>query len=263
MGVLCAFALADIERVLLFLVTLLLLVCWIPFALLGTDRSRDKRFKVVLDFLNGSHDLHLERVSMERDETGVALWGSPGSALRWPILDGFLWVVVGSRSKSSSLMRWFGMAGNTSVDALERYGYGLSLIYRIVNCHPYSMLSKVLFSYPHGHHLPGPDIATRRSWVMLRAVGETLVVDSLFLALSLSSETWEEGLSIGIFSLISSVLELLTELQYYAAEAREYMVTDAEKKSGTETTDGGSVESVTRAPPDLGVLYPGLSGYFG
>lgn len=66
---------------------------------------------------------------------------------------------------------------------------------------------------------------------MLRAVGETLVVDSLFLALSLTTETWEDGASIGIFSLIFSVLELLTELQYYAAEARADMVTGGEERT--------------------------------
>ena len=66
----------------------------------------------------------------------------------------------------------------------------------------------------------GPSMLnTRRSWGMVRAVGETLVIDSLFLALSLSQETWEDDVSIGIFSLIFSVLELLTELQYYVSEA--------------------------------------------
>lgn len=74
---------------------------------------------------------------------------------------------------------------------------------------------------------------------MLRAVGETLVVDSLFLALSLSSETLEDGVSIGIVSLIFSLLELVTELQYYLAEARTDMVTDGEE----------AMELVIRAPP--------------
>ncbi|CAN0421020.1 unnamed protein product [Ectocarpus sp. 12 AP-2014] len=82
-------------------------------------------------------------------------------------------------------------------------------------------------------------MATRRSGVMLRAVGETLVVDSLFLALSLSSEAFEDGLSIGIVSLIFSLLELVTELQYYLAEARTGMVTDREE----------AMELVVRAPP--------------
>lgn len=229
-----AFVLADAERVLLLLVTLLLVVCWIPFALLGTVESRGERFKMVLKILNGWHDLPLEPVYLRSDDRSFAVWGVRGSALRWPVLDGFLWVVVGSRSKSSALMRLCGMAGNTPMEVLEQSGFGLTLIDRIVYHHPYSMLGRALFFYPYGHHLPGSDAATRRSWVMLRAVGETLVVDSLFLALSLTSETWEDGVSIGILSLIFSVLELLTELQYYAAEARADMVTGAEESSSEE-----------------------------
>ncbi|CAN0297127.1 unnamed protein product [Ectocarpus sp. 8 AP-2014] len=136
-------------------------------------------------------------------------------------------------------MKFCGMAGNTPVDQFEQSGFGLSLIDRIVHHHPYSALGRALFSCPHGHHLLRSDMATRRSGVMLRAVGETLVVDSLFLALSLSSETFEDGVSIGIVSLIFSLLELVTELQHYLAEARTDMVTGGEE----------AMELVVRAPP--------------
>ena len=239
-----AFVLADVERVLLLLVTVFLVLLWVPFALLGTDESRGERFKVALKCINGCHELRLEKYFVRwNNDSGVNVWGVSRSALRWPILDGFMWVVVGSRSKSSSLMRLCGMAGNTPVDRLEQSGFGLSLIDRIVDHHPYSMLGRALFSYPHGHHLPGSDEATRRSWVMVRAVGETLVVDSLFLALSLSSETWEDGVSIGIFSLIFSVLELLTELQYYVSEARADMVTGGEEPMSTSIE-----EAIQRIP---------------
>lgn len=98
-----------------------------------------------------------------------------------------MWAVVGSRSKSISSL--CGISGNTSVDVLEKSGFGLSLIDVIVDYHPYRILGSVLFSCPHRQHLPGSDTATRRSGVMLRAVGETLAVDSLFFSLSLSSET--------------------------------------------------------------------------
>ena len=224
-----AFVLADVERVLILLVTLLLIFCWVPFALLGTNESRGKRFKAVLKALNGWHDLHLEPVVIRFDDLGVAEWGNSPSALRWPVLDGFLWAVMGSRSKSSPLMSLFGLAGNTPVDVLEQSGFGLSLIDRLIDIHPYRVFGSALFSFPHGHHLPGSNMTTRRSRVMLRAVGETLVVDSLFFALSLSTETWENGVSIGVISLVFSVLELLTELQYYAAEARVNMVTSEEE----------------------------------
>lgn len=228
-----AFVLADVERVLLFLVTLLLVLCWVPFALLGTNESRGDRFKVASKALNGWHDLHLEPVFIRYDGL-ERVWGHRPSALRWPILDGVLWVVVGPRSKSSPLMSSCGMAGNTRVDVLERSGFGLSVIDRIVDIHPYRILGSALFYWPHRHHLPSSDTTTRRPGVMLRAVGETLVVDSLFLALSLSAETWEDGVSIGVVSLIFSVLELLTELQYYVAEARADMVTEEEETVNAE-----------------------------
>ncbi|CAM9585034.1 unnamed protein product [Ectocarpus sp. 8 AP-2014] len=240
--------LADAERVLLLLVTLLLILCWVPFALLGTNESRGERFKPALKTLNGLHDLHLEPFFIRHDDRGVPVWGHRPSALRWPILDGFLWVVVGSRSKSSSLMSLCGMAGNTPMDVLEQSGFGLSLIDRIVIRHPYRLLGSVLFSCPHRHHLPGSDTTTRRSGVMLRAVGEMVVVDSLFCALSLSMETWEDGVSTGVFSLIFSVLELLTELPYYAAEARANMVTDGEEALDAEGADRDSLELVNYAP---------------
>lgn len=243
-----AFVLADVERVLLFLVTLLLVLCWVPFALLGTDESRGERFKVAFKVLNGWHDLHLEPFFVRYDDRGLPVWGNRPSALRWPILDGFLWAVVGSRSKSSSLMSLCGMAGNTPVDVYAQSGFGLSLIDRIVDYHPYRTLGSALFSCPHRHHLPGSDTTTRRSGVMLRAVGETLVVDSLFFALSLSTETWEDGVSIGVFSLIFSVLELLTELQYYAAEARANMVTVGEEAVDAEGADRDSLGLVNHAP---------------
>ena len=243
-----AFVVADFERVLMLLVASCLILCWIPFALAGD--SRGDLFSLPLKVLNGWHPLNLEET-----EYGDA----SRSALRWPIFDAVTWAVMGSRSKSSSLMKLFGLAGNTSMNALEQSGFGLSLIDRIVSRHPYSILGGAIFSCPHGHRLPAGDTATRRSGVMLRAVGETLVVDSLFLALSLSSEPWEEGVSIAVYSLIFSVLELLTELQYYAAEAGADMTTGREETRDAEGTDGGatdtqgatggSMEAVDRAPP--------------
>ena len=219
-----AFVLAGVERVLLLLITLLLVLLWVPFALLGTDESRNERFKVALKFLNGCHDLELETFVLRTDDRGLDVWGVSRSALRWPIFDGFMWVVVGSRSKWRSLMRSYRMAGGT-VDRLVQSGYGLSLIDRIIHHHPYSMLGRALYSCPHGCQLSGSDVTTRRSWVMLRAVGETLVVDSLFLSLALSSETW--------YSLIFSVVEVLMELQYFLSEAKAGMVVRGEEPMST------------------------------
>lgn len=120
-----------------------------------------------------------------------------------------------------------------------------SLIDRHVSHHPCSMLGGALFSNPHGHNLPGSGAATRRSWV--RAVEEKLAVDSLFFSLSLSTETLEDGVSIGVFSLIFSVLELLTELQYYETEDGANMVTDGEEAMDAEGAYRDSLELVNHA----------------
>lgn len=70
----CALALADVERVFLVLVTSLLVLCWIPFALLGTDESRGQRFGPVFRVVNGGHDLILEPVFVRNDFGGVVVW---------------------------------------------------------------------------------------------------------------------------------------------------------------------------------------------
>ena len=50
-------------------------------------------------------------------------------------------------------------------------------------------------------------------------------------------------MSIGVFSLIFSVLELLTELQYYVLEARAYMVVGGEEPLSTSIE-----EAIQRSP---------------
>lgn len=198
-----AFALADVDRVLLPLVTLVLVL--LPCFLLGTDEPSE-RFRMTVN------------LNLESSHFNV-----------WPILDGFLRAMVGSRSELRSSRSLCGMARDLPVNRSEQSGFGLRLIDRIVGKHPYSILGLALFSFPHGHHLPGFNESTLRSWMMLRAVGQTLVVDSLFLALSLYSVTWENGVSIEMLSLMFSVLALLTELQYYVSEAKADMVTGEEE----------------------------------
>lgn len=75
---------------------------------------------------------------------------------------------------------------------------------------------------------------------MLRAVGETVVVDTLFLALSVVSDTWDGAPSIAAASLIFSTLELVTEVQHYAAEACKDMVARGYVELVTTTTDGSA-----------------------
>lgn len=230
------FVVADLERVLLLLVTCLLLLCWVPFALCGTDETRGELFHSVLALLNGGREIALHKYFLRYDGQ-IEVWGIRRSALRWPVMDSALWALVGSRSKSSSLMSLCGMAGRTRVNIVEERGLGLSLIDRIVYHHPYSYLSRSLCGCPYGHHLPAGDMATRRSAVMLRAVGETLVVDSLFHVFSIQSESWDGPLSLAATSLIFSVLELVTELQYYAIEASDEMEPGEDHTTRTNTMD--------------------------
>lgn len=75
-GLLWYVALAGIERNLLFLVTVLLVACWIPFSLLDTDESRGLCFERVFRFLNGCHDLRLEPVFVKIGKRGKAIWGA-------------------------------------------------------------------------------------------------------------------------------------------------------------------------------------------
>lgn len=84
---------------------------------------------------------------------------------------------------------------------------------------------------------------------MLRAVGcSLLLIDSLFFAFSQFCDTSDDGVSIGVVSLILSVLELLTELRYYAAEAGADTVTRGEEPTGTAVADRDSIELANHAP---------------
>lgn len=57
---------------------------------------------------------------------------------------------------------------------------------------------------------------------MVRAVGETLWVDPLFLALSAVTGGWDDNvMGLPVFSALFSALELVTELQYFVTEAED------------------------------------------
>eukprot|EP00752_Nemacystus_decipiens_P001344 g1333.t1 len=71
--------------------------------------------------------------------------------------------------------------------------------------------------------LPVLDDATDL-WLLLETfgVGETLWVDPLFLALSVVTGGWDDNIAgLTAFSALFSVLELVTELQYYVTEAED------------------------------------------
>lgn len=111
------------------------------------------------------------------------------------------------------------MSLDVDVEEADHAGVGFGAIDNWVARHLFRVLGNAVFG--KGFALKGEkDGVSRRARVMIRAVGETLVVDSLFLALSVVSGGWDGSLAdVGGISALFSALELVTELQYYVAEA--------------------------------------------
>ncbi|CAN0315388.1 unnamed protein product [Ectocarpus sp. 6 AP-2014] len=102
------------------------------------------------------------------------------------LLDSALWVLVGSRSRCSPFWRMLGMSLDAKVEDEDHAGVGFGAIDKWVAEQPFCWLGRVLFG--SGFVLKGEsEGVSRRAMVMIRAVGETLAVDSLFLALSVKS----------------------------------------------------------------------------
>lgn len=141
------------------------------------------------------------------------------------LLDSLLWTLFGSRARSSPFMRTFGLAGDSSGQALQEAGLGLHAIDVIVFYHPFRYFGELVMSFPRGHRrdeVAMRNVAHRRKISMVRAVGETLWVDPLFLALSVVTGGWDENATgLVVLSALFSVLELVTELQYYVTEAED------------------------------------------
>lgn len=89
-----------------------------------------------------------------------------------------------------------------------------------------------MFRCPHGHQIPdASDRRSRRATAMVKAVGETLVVDTLFLVLGLVTGSWDEPSLVAISSSVFSILERVTELQYYLKKAEDYLETDIPRRN--------------------------------
>ncbi|CAM9385523.1 unnamed protein product [Ectocarpus fasciculatus] len=161
------------------------------------------------------------------------------------LLDSVLWVLVGSRSRCSPFWRMLGMSLDAKVEEAHHAGIGFGAIDKWVERHPFRHLGRVLFG--SGFVLKGEsEGVSRRAIVMIRAVGETLVVDSLFLALSVVSGGWDDEISgVAGISALFSILELVTELQYYVAEAGVSM----EPVSSPNTASSGEEDAVSDPSP--------------
>lgn len=140
--------------------------------------------------------------------------------------DTLSWVLLGPRARSSDFMTRLGLGGEYSAQVAQDQFRGLRAIDKLVRYHPFYYLGEMIFWYPHGHHIPGEEgDVGRRAVAMTRAVGETLVVDTLFLAVGVVASGWDENLTgLASVSVLFSVVELVGELQYYAGIAVEAMV---------------------------------------
>ena len=173
---------------------------------------------------------------------------APPNTFRGRLKDSFVWILVGSRSRCSPLWRVVGMGLDAKVEEADHAGVGFGAIDKWVARHPFSFLGKFVFGTNYALK-GGNDGVSRRARVMIRAVGETLVVDSLFLAFSVSSGGWDDNLAgVAGISAIFSVVELLTELQYYVAEAGA--VLEPVKPPGPTIRDNLE-EGVVEDPPSV------------
>lgn len=152
------------------------------------------------------------------------------SNARGLLVDALLWVLLGARARSSDFMSSEfmaskGLVGPEPARVVEAGGHGLLAIDFLIRHHPFRRLGEFLFSCPYGHHLEDREgDASRRSEAVTKAVGETLVVDILFLALGVATAGWDGNFT-GVtgVSALFSVLELVSELQYYVAIAASSM----------------------------------------
>lgn len=230
---LCVFVIADVERAYtaFFFVTLLLsLVLYVV-----TDGCFDFS-DVGLSFLAG------QRVNLSKP---------------WHLLlDSLLWTLFGSRARSSPFMRTFGLAGDSSGQALQQAGLGLHAIDVIVFHHPFRYFGELVMSFPRGHRrdeVAMRNVVHRRKISMVRAVGETLWVDPLFLALSVVTGGWDgSATGLVVLSALFSVLELVTELQYYVTEAE-----DANPLSNTTVGDVEAGVGGSESPDPRPIELPG------
>lgn len=226
----CVFVIADIERAYtaFFFVTLLLSVMLYVVTVARVDSS------VGLSFLAG------QRVNLLKP---------------WHLLlDSLLWTLFGSRARSSPFMRTFGLAGDSSGQVLQEVGLGLHAIDVIMFHHPFRYFGELVMSFPRGHRrdeVAMRNVAHRRKISMVRAVGETLWVDPLFLALSVVTGGWDDNaMGLVVLSALFSVLELVTELQYYVTEAEDANPLSSTTVGDVEIGVGGS-ESPDPRPIEL------------
>lgn len=135
-------------------------------------------------------------------------------------LDAACWIIRGPRS----LYAYPELGGEDPMEGAYLAGSRLRIIDRFLEYHLYTLVGHCIFLCPNCLWVPrSRKERSRRAMVMVKAVGETLVVDPLFLALGIRTTDWNDPSLAALFSSIFSVAELLTELQHYINETEPYL----------------------------------------
>lgn len=179
---LIALVVADIERLWL-ISTLCLTIVLLPFSSwlldlaelgaesvhLGADRRLSNPRARSLHFYGRSASRLFARLNCRGD--------APQNTFCGRLLDSFVWVLAGSRSRCSPLLwRLVGVGLDAAVEEADHMLVSFGAIDRWVARHPFSILGKALFGQRFKLK-QGNKCASRRALVMVRAVGETLLVD--------------------------------------------------------------------------------------
>lgn len=163
----------------------------------------------------------------------------------WVLLDSVLWTICGSRARSTTIMQMYGMAGESTMEQMRIDGLGVHAIDEIIFWHPFRFLGEFVLTFPDcpkTEEMARQSVAHRRTVVLTRAIGKTLCVDILFLVLSVVAGSFEDNVTgVVAFSALFSVLELITELQYYVMEAEE-----ARGEGETDTAGNGARVGASR-----------------
>lgn len=162
----------------------------------------------------------------------------------WQILlDSLLWTLLGSRARSSLFMG--ALSGQAVGGFTEDTSSGLRRIDTMLFFHPMRYLGEFLMTFPSGHRreqVANLEAVERRKIAMVRAVGETLCVDPLFLALSVVTSGWDGNFTgLAMFSALFSMLELVTELQYYVEEAEATKPDEEDRETEVGLVNDGEV----------------------
>lgn len=182
-----------------------------------------------------------------------------GDSTDWPkslrlLVDAASWAVLGARPQASRLItpRW-NSTGDGDEDPLSRPVASLGVISTLLRWNPMSWLGRPLVGCVERENpsAPGDRLAPRQRLAAFKAMGETLVVDSLFVALGFYAEAsggWDFGFPPpGAIAASVSILAAGTELARYRC-SREVDGAEPEPEPPGSPEQATDVEGGYRPP---------------